>query len=183
MGTLDLLLDGFQNALTLENLLYAAIGVLLGTFVGVLPGIGPAMALALLLPVTYGLDATQALIMFAGIYMGGMYGGSTTSILLNTPGEASSVMTAIEGNKMARKGRAAQALATAAIGSFVAGTLATGLLVLVAPTIVELAIRITPADYFALMLLAFTAVTLVLGSSKARGIASLGLGLMIGLVG
>jgi putative tricarboxylic transport membrane protein len=181
--SVTLLLQGFESALTPTNLLFAVIGVMLGTAVGVLPGIGPAMTVALLLPLTYGLDPASALIMFAGIYMGGMYGGSTTSILLNTPGEASSVMTAIEGNKMARKGRAAQALATAAIGSFVAGTLATGLLVLVAPTIVELAIRITPADYFALMLLAFTAVTLVLGSSKARGIASLGLGLMIGLVG
>lgn len=181
--SLNLLFQGFEAALTPTNLLFAVIGVLLGTAVGVLPGIGPAMTVALLLPLTYGLDPASALIMFAGIYMGGMYGGSTTSILLNTPGEASSVMTAIEGNKMARKGRAAQALATAAIGSFVAGTLATGMLVLVAPVIVELAIRITPADYFALMLLAFAAVTLVLGSSKARGIASLGLGLMVGLIG
>ena len=125
MDTLNLLLDGFQSALTPENLLYACIGVLLGTFVGVLPGIGPAMAVALLLPITYGLDVTQSLIMFAGIYYGGMYGGSTTSILLNTPGESASVMTAIEGNKMAKRGRAAQALATAAIGSFIAGTIGT----------------------------------------------------------
>ena len=100
MDSLELLLDGFQDALTLENLMYAAIGVLLGTFIGVLPGIGPAMAVALLLPLTYGLDVTQSLIMFAGIYYGGMYGGSTTSILLNTPGESASVMTAIEGNKL-----------------------------------------------------------------------------------
>jgi putative tricarboxylic transport membrane protein len=181
--SLSLLLDGFQSALTPQNLLFALIGVLLGTAVGVLPGIGPAMTVALLLPVTYALEPASALIMFAGIYYGGMYGGSTTSILLNTPGEASSVMTAIEGNKMARRGRAAQALATAAIGSFVAGTIATGLLVMLAPFIVELAIDIKPADYFALMLLAFAAVTLVLGSSRSRGIASLGLGLMIGLIG
>ena len=124
MDTLNLLLDGFSNALTPQNLLYACIGVLLGTFVGVLPGIGPAMTVALLLPITYGLDATQSFIMFAGILYGGMYGGSTTSILLNTPGESSSVMTAIEGNKMAKAGRGAQALATAAIGSFIAGTIA-----------------------------------------------------------
>ena len=107
------------------NLLYATIGVMLGTAVGVLPGIGPAMTVALLLPVTYSLEPTSALIMFAGIYYGGMYGGSTTSILLNTPAESSSVVTAIEGNLMAKAGRAAQALATAAIGSFVAGTIGT----------------------------------------------------------
>ena len=119
MDSLSLLWGGLENAFTPTNLLYAALGVFLGTFVGVLPGIGPAMAVALLLPVTNGMEPTQAFIMFAGIYYGGMYGGSTTSILLNTPGESASVMTAIEGNKMAKNGRAAQALATAAIGSFV----------------------------------------------------------------
>src|SRR6188768_1492656 len=150
METLDLLANGFEAAFTPMNLLYAAIGVLLGTFVGVLPGIGPAMAVALLLPVTFGLEPTQAFIMFAGIYYGGMYGGSTTSILLNTPGESASVMTAIEGNKMAKKGRAAQALATAAIGSFVAGTLATLALTLCAPVMVDAALRFGPAEYFAL---------------------------------
>ena len=107
MDSLDLLLGGFQQALTLENLFYAIVGVFLGTAVGVLPGIGPAMTLALLLPITYSVGPDSALIMFAGIYYGGMYGGSTTSILLNTPGESSSVVTAIEGNKMAKKGRAA----------------------------------------------------------------------------
>ena len=122
---MDLLLEGFQTALTPENLLFATIGVLLGTAVGVLPGIGPAMTLALLLPVALTMGPDSAIIMFAGIYYGGMYGGSTTSILLNTPGESSSVVTAIEGNKMAKSGRAAQALATAAIGSFVAGTIGT----------------------------------------------------------
>src|ERR671914_1944712 len=121
MNALNSLLDGFGTALTPVNLLWAALGVLLGTAIGVLPGIGPAMAVALLLPVTYGLDPIAAFIMFAGIYYGGMFGGSTTSILLNTPGESASVMTAIEGNKMAKRGRAAQALATAAIGSFVGG--------------------------------------------------------------
>src|ERR671921_930758 len=112
-----------------------------------------------------------------------MYGGSTTSILLNTPGESASVVTAIEGNKMARGGRAAQALATAAIGSFVAGTIATLLLALVAPTVADLAVEVSPADFFAIMLLAFIAVTSVLGSSRVRGLASLGLGLTIGLIG
>src|SRR6516164_4632838 len=121
METFGLLAHGLLTALEPLNLLYALIGVTLGTAVGVLPGIGPALTVALLLPVTYKLDPAGSLIMFAGIYYGGMYGGSTTSILLNTPGESSSVITAIEGNKMAKAGRAAQALATAAIGSFVAG--------------------------------------------------------------
>ncbi len=183
MDNLDLLLDGFQSAFTLENLLYAAIGVLIGTFVGVLPGIGPAMALALLLPITYGLDVTQALIMFAGIYYGGMYGGSTTSILLNTPGESASVMTAIEGNKMAKKGRAAQALATAAIGSFIAGTIGTLLVALFAPTIAEQAVKIGAPSFFAIMLLSLVLVTGVLGTSKLRGFIGLFIGLTIGLIG
>src|SRR3954463_16422364 len=128
MNAFNSLMDGFGTALTPVNLLWAAVGVLLGTAIGVLPGIGPAMAVALLLPVTYNLDPAGAFIMFAGIYYGGMYGGSTTLILLNTPGESSSVITAIEGNKMAKSGRAAQALATAAIGSFVAGAIGTALL-------------------------------------------------------
>jgi putative tricarboxylic transport membrane protein len=177
------LLNGFGEALTPLNLLFALIGVLLGTAVGVLPGIGPAMTVALLLPITYVLEPTAAFIMFAGIYYGGMYGGSTTSILLNTPGESSSIMTALEGNKMAKAGRGAAALGTAAIGSFVAGTIATLLLALVAPTVVKLAIAIGPADYFALALLAFLAVATVLGSSPLRGLAALCLGLFLGLVG
>ena len=183
MDTLNLLLDGLQNALTLENLMYAAIGVLLGTFVGVLPGIGPAMAVALLLPVTYGLDVTQSLIMFAGIYYGGMYGGSTTSILLNTPGESASVMTAIEGNKMAKRGRAAQALATAAIGSFIAGTIGTLLVAFFTPSIAEQAVKIGAPSFFAIMLFSLVLVTSVLGSSRIRGFIGLFIGLTIGLVG
>ncbi|RBY97916.1 tripartite tricarboxylate transporter permease [Blastococcus sp. TF02-8] len=177
------LIGGFGTALTPTNLLYAFIGVLLGTAIGVLPGIGPAMTVALLLPLTRGLDVTGALIMFAGIYYGGMYGGSTTSILLNTPGESASVVTAIEGNKMAKAGRAAQALATAAIGSFVAGTIATLLLAVLAPTVADLAVEVSPADFFAIMVLAFIAVTSVLGSSRIRGLAALCIGLTIGLVG
>jgi putative tricarboxylic transport membrane protein len=183
MDALTELAGGFATALTPGNLLYAFVGVLLGTAIGVLPGIGPAMTIALLLPLTRGLDVTSALIMFAGIYYGGMYGGSTTSILLNTPGESASVVTAIEGNKMAKGGRAAQALATAAIGSFVAGTIATLLLALLAPTVADLAVEVSPADFFAIMLLAFIAVTSVLGSSRIRGLAALGLGLAIGLIG
>ena len=183
MDALTELAGGFATALTPTNLMFALLGVLLGTAIGVLPGIGPAMTVALLLPLTQGLEVTQALIMFAGIYYGGMYGGSTTSILLNTPGESASVVTAVEGNKMARSGRAAQALATAAIGSFVAGTIATLLLALLAPTVARWAVQISPADMFAVMLLAFIAVTSVLGSSRVRGLASLGLGLAIGLIG
>ncbi len=141
------------------------------------------MTVALLLPVTYALEPTSAFIMFAGIYYGGMYGGSTTSILLNTPGESSSVVTAIEGNKMAKAGRAAQALATAAIGSFVAGTIGTALLAVCAPIVVEFAVSLGAPSYFAIMVLALLAVTAVLGSSRLRGFASLGLGLAIGLVG
>ncbi|MFQ1004079.1 tripartite tricarboxylate transporter permease [Modestobacter sp. SSW1-42] len=179
----DDLLGGFADAITPLDLLFALLGVLLGTAVGVLPGIGPAMTVALLLPATYVLEPTSALIMFAGIYYGGMYGGSTTSILLNTPGESSSIMTALEGNRMAKAGRGSAALATAAIGSFVAGTIATLLLALVAPTVVELAIGVTAADYFALTVIAFVAVATVLGSSPLRGLASLCLGLYLGLVG
>ncbi|GII92611.1 tripartite tricarboxylate transporter permease [Sinosporangium siamense] len=183
MDSLNLLLEGFNTALTPMNLLYALVGVTLGTLVGVLPGIGPAMTVALLLPITFNAPPASAFIMFAGIYYGGMYGGSTTSILLNTPGESSSMITALEGNKMARRGRAAQALATAAIGSFVAGTIATALLVVAAPAVAEFAITFGPADYFALSLLAFIAVSAVLSRSIVRGLASLGIGLVIGLVG
>ncbi|MCW6010835.1 tripartite tricarboxylate transporter permease, partial [Micromonospora sp. CPCC 205371] len=165
------------------NLLIALIGVTVGTAVGVLPGIGSAMTVALLLPVTYGMEPAQAFIMFAAIFYGGMYGGSTTSILLNTPGESSSVVTAIEGNKMAKAGRAAQALATAAIGSFIAGTIGTLLLVLVMPLMVSFAIDLGAPDYLAIMVLGFIAVSAVLGASRIRGFASLLLGLVIGLVG
>ena len=181
--SLDLLMEGFQTALTPTNLFFATLGVLLGTSVGVLPGIGPAMTVALLLPVTYSTSPSSAIIMFAGIYYGGMYGGSTTSILLNTPGESSSVITAIEGNKMAKAGRAAQALATAAIGSFVAGTIGTVLLILLAPHVADVVVKLGAPSYFAIMLLALLAVTVVLGASKLRGAISLFLGLAIGLVG
>ncbi|MBT2546977.1 tripartite tricarboxylate transporter permease [Arthrobacter sp. ISL-65] len=183
MDVLSSLMDGFATALTPMNLLYALIGVILGTAVGVLPGIGPAMTVALLLPVATVLEPTSAFIMFAGIYYGGMFGGSTTSILLNTPGESSSVITAIEGNLMAKAGRAAQALATAAIGSFVAGAIGTSLLVVFAPIVVQFAVSLGAPSYFAIMVLALLAVTAVLGTSKLRGFASLGLGLAIGLVG
>ena len=148
-----------------------------------LPGLGPAMTVALLLPVTFALEPASAFIMFAGIYYGGMYGGSTTSILLNTPGESSSVVTAIEGHKMAKAGRAAQALATAAIGSFIAGTIGTVLLVVLAPVVVKFAVSLGGPSYFAIMVLSLLAVTAVLGKSRLRGFCALALGLTIGLVG
>jgi putative tricarboxylic transport membrane protein len=180
---MDALLAGFATALTFANLGWCLIGVTLGTAIGILPGIGPALTIALLLPVTAHLDPTGAFIMFAGLYYGAMYGSSTTSILLNTPGETGSIITAIEGNLMAKQGRGAAALATAAIGSFVAGTIGTVLLTLLAPLVVKAALRFGPAEYFALMVVAFTTVSGLLGSSRLRGMISLFLGLAIGLVG
>ncbi len=181
--TLNALLTGFGVALTPINLVWGLVGVTLGTAVGVLPGVGPALTVAMLLPLTVKLDPTGALIMFAGIYYGAMYGGSTTTILLNTPGESASIATALEGNKMAKRGRAGPALATAAIGSFVAGTIATILLTLVAPLVVEVALKFGPTEYFALMVFAFVTVAAVLGSSTVRGLTSLFAGLLLGLVG
>jgi putative tricarboxylic transport membrane protein len=177
------LAGGFATALSPEHLLFAAIGVTLGTLVGVLPGIGPALTVALLLPLTYNFDATAAFIMFAGIYYGGMYGGSTTSILLNTPGESASVATTFEGFQMAKRGRGGAALATAAIGSFVAGTISTLAITLLAPLVAQLARAFQPADYFALMALAFVSVTALVGRSLLRGMISLFAGLFIGLIG
>ena len=154
------LLDGFGEVLTARNLLLAAAGVTLGTLVGVLPGIGPALTIALLLPITFNFDdPIGAFILFAGIYAGGMYGGSTTSILLNTPGESASVATAIEGFQMARRGRARAALATAAIGSFVAGTIGIVALTLIAEPVADFAVQFRAEDYFMLTLLAFASVT------------------------
>ncbi|MGL4743091.1 MAG: tripartite tricarboxylate transporter permease [Dermatophilaceae bacterium] len=183
MGDLDALLGGFAAVITPVNLLVALVGVVVGTAVGVLPGIGPAMTVALLLPLTYGLPVEQSLILFAGILYGGMYGGSTTSILLNTPGESASVVTALEGNKMAKAGRAAQALATAAIGSFVAGTIGTLLVVLLMPQVAEFAITLGAPEYLAIILVALVGTSAILGTSRVRGFAALLVGLALGLVG
>jgi putative tricarboxylic transport membrane protein len=183
MDVLSQFYQGLVVALQLKNLIYAGIGVLLGTAVGVLPGIGPALTVALLLPVTFKLDPTGSLIMFAGIYYGGMYGGSTTAILINTPGESASLATMLEGNKMAKAGRGGPALATAAIGSFVAGTIATLGIVFLAPWLVEVAINFGPEDYFALMCVAFITVSATFGSSPVRGLTSLFVGLALGLIG
>ena len=183
MEILDALMHGFALALTPVNLLWCLVGCALGTAVGVLPGIGPAVAVAMLLPITAKVEVTASMIFFAGIYYGAMYGGSTTSILLNTPGETASMVTAMEGNKMAKSGRAGAALATAAIGSFVAGTIATVIVTLFAPFVAEFAVKLGPPEYFLLMLLAFTTVSAVLGKSTLRGMTALFIGLAAGCVG
>ncbi len=183
MDTFNQLLQGFITAGTPVNLLWSLLGCTIGTAVGVLPGIGPATAVAMLLPITLQVEVTASMIFFAGIYYGAMYGGSTTSILLNTPGEAGSMVTAMEGNKMAKSGRAGAALATAAIGSFVAGTIATVVVTFGAPLIAEYAVRLGPPEYFMLMVLAFCTVSAVLGKSTLRGLTALFIGLSMGLVG
>jgi putative tricarboxylic transport membrane protein len=183
MDTWNDLMQGFATAGTPINLLWALLGCTVGTAVGVLPGIGPATAVAMLLPITLQVEPTASMIFFAGIYYGAMYGGSTTSILLNTPGEAGSMVTALEGNKMARNGRAGAALATAAIGSFVAGTIATVLVTFFAPLVAKYAVKLGPPEYFMLMLFAFVAVSSVLGKSTLRGLTALFIGLAMGLVG
>ena len=177
------LVQGFLTAGTPINLLWCLLGCTIGTAVGVLPGIGPATAVAMLLPITLKVDPTASMIFFSGIYYGAMYGGSTTSILLNTPGESGSMVTAMEGNKMAKHGRAGAALATAAIGSFVAGTIATVVVTFFAPVVATYAIRLGPPEYFMLMVLAFCTVSAVLGKSTLRGLTSLFVGLAMGLVG
>ncbi|MCD6733079.1 MAG: tripartite tricarboxylate transporter permease [Burkholderiaceae bacterium] len=183
MDALNALIGGFSAALQPTILLYGFLGCLLGTLVGVLPGIGPALTIALLLPLTFKVPAAAMFVMFAGVYYGAMYGGSTTSILINTPGESATVVTALEGYRMARAGRAGAALATAAIGSFVAGTIGTIALTFIAPLVVEAALKFGPAEYFSLMLLSLVAVSAVLGSSVLRGLIALALGLLLGLVG
>ena len=179
----DNLAVGFGAALAPLNLLFGVIGVTLGTAIGVLPGIGPALTISMLMPLTFGMDPIGAFIMFGGIYYGAMYGGSTTSILVKMPGEASSVMTALDGFQMTLKGRAGAALATAAIGSFIAGTFATVMLMMLAPVLVEFALRFGPAEYFALMVLALTAITGLSGESPSKGVFATLLGLALGTMG
>lgn len=174
---------GFGVALSPANLFAGFIGVVLGTSVGVLPGIGPAVAISLLLPTTFGLDPATAFIMFGGIYYGSMYGGSTTSILVNTPGDASAAVTTIDGTEMTRRGRAGAALTTAAVGSFVAGTFGTAMLMLVAPALVEVSLRFGPPEYFALMLLALTAVSALAADSRAHAATSMFIGLVLAMIG
>jgi putative tricarboxylic transport membrane protein len=175
---------GFATAATFDNLLYCFIGVVLGTLIGVLPGIGPLATIAMLLPATYKMtDPTTALIMLAGIYYGAQYGGSTTAILVNLPGESSSVVTTLDGYQMARRGRAGPALAIAAIGSFFAGTVATFLLAAFAPPLAEVAFKFGPAEYFALMVLGLIAAVVLAHGSVLKALAMVIFGLLLGMIG
>jgi len=174
---------GFGTALTAVNLLYALIGALLGTLIGVLPGIGPVATIAMLLPTTYALEPVSALIMLAGIYYGAQYGGSTTAILVNMPGEASSVVTCLDGYQMARKGQAGAALSIAALGSFFAGSCATLLVAAVSLPLSALALKFGPAEYFSLMVLGLIGAVVLAHGSLVKAIAMIVLGLLLGIVG
>jgi TctA family transporter len=174
---------GFSVALSWQNFFYCFMGVVLGTLIGVLPGIGPVATIAMLLPVTFTLNPTSALIMLAGIYYGAQYGGSTTAILVNLPGESASVVTCIDGYQMARKGRAGAALGVSALGSFFAGCVATIVIALFAPPLAEVALKFGPAEYFSLMVLGLIAATVLASGSLVKAIAMVILGLLLGLVG
>jgi putative tricarboxylic transport membrane protein len=177
------LLLGFSVAVSPIHLLYALIGVLLGTLIGVLPGIGPVATIAMLLPITFNLSPVAALIMLAGIYYGAQYGGSTSAILVNLPGETASVVTCLDGYQMARQGRAGPALAISAIGSFFAGCVATLIIAIAAPPLAEVALKFGPAEYFSLMVLGLVAATVLASGSLIKAIAMVVLGLLLGLIG
>jgi putative tricarboxylic transport membrane protein len=181
--SLELLASGFATAMTLQNLLYCVIGAIVGTLVGILPGLGPIAGIALLIPVTFGLNPTSALIMLSGIYYGAMYGGSTTSILINVPGETASVITCIDGYQMAQKGRAGPALAISAIGSFAAGTIAIFGLVLLAPPLAEAALAFGPPEFASLMVFGFVVLSNVTGKSLSKSLMMAVVGLIIGTIG
>ena len=182
MDLLNNLGTGFQTALTLQNLMYAFFGSVLGTLIGVLPGLGPVATIAMLLPSIYTLDATPALIMLAGIYYGAQYGGSTTAILINVPGESSSVVTAIDGYQMARRGRAGPALAAAGLGSFFAGCVGTIIIAAFAPPLTELAFKFGSAEYFSLMVLGLVGAVVLASGSLLKAIAMIVLGLLLGQI-
>jgi len=182
-ATLLSLVHGFSVALQPDNLWYAFIGCLIGTLVGVLPGIGPLAGISILLPVTFGLNATQAVIMLAGIYYGSQYGGSTTSILMRIPGEASSVMTCIDGNAMAKNGRAGAALCIAAVGSFIAGTFGILVLTVIAPPLATIALRFGPPEYTALLVMGLIFLAYMSSTSLVRTLMMASLGLMLGMIG
>lgn len=183
MDQVAFLMDGCSAALTPYNLLFVFIGAVLGTAVGVLPGLGSSMAVALLLPITFALDPTAAFIMFAGVYFGGLFGDSTAGILLNTPGQGSAIASTFEGHRMAKNGQAAKALATAAIGAFIGGLVSTVLVVFFSPYMVKLATQFGPAEYFALAVFAFVAISSVVADSIIRGLAALAIGLSLAFVG
>src|ERR671922_2353927 len=174
---------GFSVALSPSVLLYAFVGCVIGTLVGVLPGVGPLAGISLLLPATFGMDATRAVVMLAGIYYGAMYGGSTTSILMRIPGEAASVMTCIDGFAMTRKGRAGAALAIAAVGSYIAGTVSVIGLMFLAPPLATFALRFGPPEYFALLLLGLLVLAYMSGGSMLKSLTMATLGLLLGMVG
>jgi putative tricarboxylic transport membrane protein len=183
VDSLQHLIQGFGIAITIHNLFYCLIGAIVGTLIGVLPGIGPIAGIALLIPATFSLNPTSAIIMLAGIYYGAMYGGSTTSILLNVPGETASVITCIDGYQMAQKGRAGPALAICAIGSFIAGTIGIFGLVFLAPPLAEAALAFGPAEYFSLMVLGFVVLSNVTGTSLIKSLMMAVIGLIIGTIG
>ena len=183
MDQLSLLIGGFGSALSPSNLLFLLIGAVLGTVVGVLPGLGSSMAVALLLPITFSLDPAGAFIMFAAVYFGGLFGDSTAGILLNTPGQASAIASSLEGHRMAKSGRAATALATAALGAFIGGLVSTFIVAFFSPYLVELATRFGPAEYFALAIFAFVAISSVVSESIIRGLGALAIGLALSFVG
>src|SRR4051812_47956169 len=174
---------GFAVALTLQNIAYCFLGVLLGTLVGVLPGIGPVTTVAMLLPISFTLEPVSAMILLAGIYYGAQYGGSTTAILVNIPGEASSVVTTIDGHQMAQQGRAGPALGIAAIGSFFAGCAATLLIAFAAPPLAAIALQFGPAEYFSLMVCGLIAAVVLARGSVVKAIGMVVLGLLLGLAG
>ena len=174
---------GFGVALTLQNLFYAFVGCILGTLIGVLPGIGPVATIAMLLPITFNLNPLSALIMLAGIYYGAQYGGSTTAILVNIPGESSSVVTCLDGYQMARQGRAGPALAVAALGSFFAGCVATLIIAVAAPPLAEVALKFGPSEYFSLMVFGLVAATVLAHGSLIKAIAMVVWGLLLGIIG
>ena len=183
MDLLQNLANGFSVALTPTNLFFAFVGVLAGQIIGALPGIGSVVGVSLLLPLTFGMDPTSAIIMLAGIYYGSQYGGTITSVLINMPGEAATVVTTLDGYQMAKQGRAAKALGIATIGSFIAGTIGVVVVTVLSPTLASFALRFGPPEYFALILLGFTALSAVAGSSLARGLTSVTLGLLISTIG
>ncbi len=177
------LFGGFVTAISPTNLLFCFFGVTMGTIIGVLPGVGPVAGTAMLIPFTFGMNATTAIIMLAGIYYGAMYGGSTTSILVNLPGESASVMTCLDGYQMGRKGRAGAALGISAIGSFIAGTLSVIGLMVMAPPLASFAIRFGPPEYFALMALGMTLVISLVGESLVKGLIAGAFGIFLGTIG
>lgn len=183
LGLISNLMLGFDTAFSLQNILYCTIGVTIGTLIGVLPGMGPVATVAMLLPATYALPPTSALIMLAGIYYGASYGGSTTAILVNIPGEASAVVTCLDGHMMAKRGRAGSALGIAALGSFFAGCVATLLIAAFAPPLTELAFQFGPAEYFSLMVLGLVSATVLATGSLLKAICMVLLGLLLGLIG